>query len=412
MKHSLRHVVVPIVSLLIFIVAMWQFLPTIDEREFHRDEARWIHRAEYVRELANPFRDYWDESTWADGETLDHRNRLRAQPPVGSYLMGIGFLLQWQPLPDIGYWNMDRDDAWNAEQGNMPTHNMLVTARRTTSTLSALTAVGIFLIGTRITNLTGAAIGGIFFALHPLARYLSTFAGSDAALVFFLVMSALAAARLAEKPTWPRAVLLGVLIGLGGGVKLSPLGVAFALAATGLILVASKVSTNKRLGLMLLSTPVIAGITFVASYPYLWRNPIGNSLNVLRYRTLSFDLQGSLWQQVAVETRPEAIARIWNRFASADWSVWGRFTGWSMPIEPVLALVGAVILVVMVIRRGLHTATAQIAAVLGASTAITVLGLQVDWARYHYPVLVAMAVCIGIVAGAIQIAIQKRIRQT
>ena len=95
--------VVPIVSLLIFIVAMWQFLPTIDEREFHRDEARWIHRAEYVRELSNPFGDYWDESTWADGETLDHRNRLRAQPPVGSYLMGIGFLLQGQPLPDIGF---------------------------------------------------------------------------------------------------------------------------------------------------------------------------------------------------------------------------------------------------------------------------------------------------------------------
>lgn len=412
MMTRLRANATPILAFLIFALAMSQFLPTINDREFHRDEARWIHRAEYVRELTNPLSDYWDEATWADGETLDHRNRLRAQPPVGSYLMGIGFLLQGQPLPDIGYWNMDHDTAWNAEQGNMPSHDMLVTARRTTATLSALTAVGIFLICTRLTNLTGAAIGGVFFALHPLARYLSTFAGSDAALVFFLAMSAMAAARLAEKPSWPRAILLGVLIGLGGGVKLSPLGIAFALAAIGLLLVAGKAAMSKRLGLMLLSTPVIAGLTFVATYPYLWRDPIGNSLNVLRYRTLSFDLQGSLWQQVAVETRLEAFERIWNRFASAEWSVLGRFTGWSAPIEPILAVAGAAILLALVIRRGLHSPTALIAAVLGASTAITILGLQVDWARYHYPILVAVAVCSGVAAGALQMAIQCRFRQT
>lgn len=412
MMTRLRANATPILAALIFLLAMSQFIPTIDDREFHRDEARWIHRAEYVRELANPFSEYWDEATWAEGETLDHRNRLRAQPPVGSYIMGIGFLLQGQPLPDIGYWNMDHDDTWNADKGNMPSDDMLVTARRTTTTLSALTAVGIFLIGTRLTNLTGAVTAGVVFAVHPLARYLSTFAGSDAALVFFLAMSALAAARLAEKPTWPRAVLLGVLIGLGGGVKLSPLGVAFALAAIGILLIANKALINKRLGWMLLSTPVTAGVTFIATYPYLWRNPIGNSLKVLRYRTLSFDLQGSLWQQVAVETRAEAIERIWHRFASVEWSVLGRFTGWSAPIEPVLAVAGAIILLVMVIRRGLNSPSALSAAILGASTVITVLGLQVDWARYHYPILVAVAVCIGVAAGAVQTAVQGQIRQT
>src|SRR5699024_3619054 len=216
----------------------------------------------------------------SDGESLDHRNRLRAQPPVGSYMMGIGFLLQGQPLPDIGYWNMDHDTEWNAQQGNLPDDEMLETARRTTATLTALTAVAIFLIGTRLTTTIGGVVGALVFALHPLTKHLSTFAGSDAALVFFLALSALLAARLAEKPTWTRAALLGIAIGLGGGVKLSPRGIAAALAIIGVVLRATSSSSQRspRLALMLLMQPFIAGATFVVSYPYLWRNPIENSL--------------------------------------------------------------------------------------------------------------------------------------
>lgn len=398
---------VSVVAVAIFLFSMWQFLPTIDDREFHRDEARWIHRAEYVRELANPFSNYWDESTWADGESLDHRNRLRAQPPVGSYVMGIGFLLQGQSLPNIGYWNMDHDTPWNAEQGNMPTDTMLTTARRTTATLTALTAVAIFLIGTRISTITGAALGAVFFSLHPLARYLSTFAGSDAALVFFIAMSALCAARLAEKPSWPRAILLGFMIGLGGGVKLSPLGIAFALAAVGLLLIVRKQPVRRPLGIMLTSMPVVAGITFVVSYPYLWQNPIENSLNVLRYRSMSFDLQGSMWEQVAVETRWEAVERIWNRFGSVEWSVLGRFADVGWPLENVLALAGMAVLVRLVIRAGLASSAAMIAATIGSAVLITVMGLQVDWARYHFVILLAMALCIGTLIGGIESAIRK-----
>lgn len=389
---------------------MWQFLPTIEEREFHRDEARWIHRAVYVRELSNPFSDYWDESTWSDGASLDHRNRLRAQPPVGSYLMGIGFLLQGQSLPDVGYWNMDHDTEWNAQQGNMPNDEMLETARRTTAALTALTAVALFLIGTRLTSTIGAAIGALVFTFHPLSMYLSTFAGSDAALVFFIALSALFAARLAEKPTWIRAVLLGIAIGLGGGVKLSPLGIGFALAIIGVPLLVAKSKRSPRLALMLLMQPFIAGATFVISYPYIWRNPIENSLNLLRYRTMSFDLQSSLWGQVAIDSPLEAIERIWNRFSSEEWSLLGRFFGIAIPLENLIALVGIVVLVILVLRRGLSSPTALIAATIGASTAITILGMQVDWARYHFSILLAMSLCIGIVAGSIDLRFRRRFR--
>jgi hypothetical protein len=40
-----------------------------------------------------------------------------------------------------------------------------------------------------------------------------------------------------------------------------------------------------------------------------------------------------------------------------------------------------------------------VAAVLGSVTAITVYGLEADWARYHLPVLLLQAVGIGVIAG-------------
>lgn len=403
-----KRLITPLLCVLLFLFAMWQFLPTINEREFHRDEARWIHRAVYLRELAHPLGPYWNEATWANGDSMDAVNRLRAQPPMGSYLMGVGFLLQGQPLPDIGYWNMDHDDAWNAGQGNMPSDEMLTTARRTTATLSALTVVLIFLIGTRLTTTAGAATGAIYLALHPLARYLSTFAGSDAALVFFIALATLCAARLAEKPTLPRALLLGIAIACGGATKLSPLGLAIALACLGvLLLVFYPKSRARSLATYLLLTPVVAGIAFVLGYPYLWKHPIENSLHLLRYRSLSFEIQGTLWQQVAVETRAEAIQRIWQRFSSDDWSVLGRFFGWAVPVENLIVLAGIVAIGWLVYRRGLASPTALVATTMGASAAITIVGLQVDWARYQFPTLLAMSLCIGVAFGAVELWIRK-----
>ncbi len=101
-----------LISTALFFLACWQFFGALGDRPMHRDETRWIHRAAYIRELMHPFSNYWDEETWiANGDTLDERYRLRAQPPMGSYVTGIGFLLQGQDLPNIGFWNMDQDDA-------------------------------------------------------------------------------------------------------------------------------------------------------------------------------------------------------------------------------------------------------------------------------------------------------------
>ena len=73
-------------------------------------------------------------------------------------------------------------------------------------------------------------------AFHPLMIQLSSQALADTFLVLVLALTALAACWLADRPTWPRALLLGTLLGLGGLIKLSPLLLAIPLAGLGVLL--------------------------------------------------------------------------------------------------------------------------------------------------------------------------------
>jgi len=401
-------------ALLLFLLACWQFLGAVDNRPMHRDEARWIHRATYVREILHPLGDYWDESTWIErGGTLDERYRLRAQPPMGSYVMGIGFLLQGKPLPDIGFWNMDQDDAWNAANGNQPSHAEVLTARRTSAVVGAITVVAIFLVANRLTNAIGGVVAGLMLTFNPLMEHLATFAGSDAVLALTIALTAVAAYRFADKPTWPRAILLGILPGLGASTKLSPLGITIPLALLGILAIGYRLLHHRlsptrlpappplRAGIQLLTTPVVALLTLIISYPYLWQNPIQHIRNLIDYRQWGMEIQSTLWQQIAVDSRTDALRRVGIRLGD-EWTILSRL-GWTWfptGTELAIACAGLVILLWLVIRHGLWSAHALAAAVLTSETAITIYGLNADWARYHLPILLLTTTCIGVACGS------------
>jgi hypothetical protein len=401
----------------VFIFAFTQFLPAVDDREFHRDEARWIHRSVYVREALDPFGPYWDENTWlSSGASMDEQYRLRAQPPLGSYVMGIGFLVQDGELPDTGFWNMDFDTEWNDAAGNKPTDKQLFTGRRTNAVIGALTVVAVYFIARRVTNDIGGVVSAAFLAAHPLMIYVATFAGSDAVLGLTIALAAVAAYRFADRPSWFRAITLGVVIGLGGAAKLSPLGISAVLAALGAAVLLRLgmgrrtwrwALPSTRTAIQLISTPIVAGITLVASYPYLWRSPVRNTLNLLDYRTLGMELQGSMWEGIGVTGPFHALQRIGRRLGS-EMTLAGRLEpGISPAFEMAVAVAGLVILLWLVARRGVWSGTGLIATVLLAETAITVIGMRADWARYHLPVLLLTATCTGIAAGQLGDAIWR-----
>jgi hypothetical protein len=169
-----------------------------------------------------------------------------------------------------------------------------------------------------------------------LSIYLSSLAGSDALVTLFVVLATLVAMMLANRPTWPRAILLGVLLGLGGSAKLSPLAIAIVLAVVGMILVihgwrssGRGARHDGRLGWRLLVQPPLAAATFIASFPFLWSDPVGRTRELLEFRAIEMYNQGVLWSELNVEGPVDALGRIGNWLGDID-SVTGQLF-WCWP---------------------------------------------------------------------------------
>ena len=391
---------------LVFVFALWVNLHAIPTTEFHRDEARWIHRARFLEELGDPTGAYWRES-----------ELMLGQPPLGSYLMGLGLLLQGRDLQTNGYYNFHYSQAWNQRHGNMPTDLDLQAARRTDSVVGALIAASVYLIASALVNPVAGLAAVALLVPHPLSIYLSSLAGSDALVTLFVVWATLAAMALATRPTWPRALTLGVLLGLGGAAKLSPLGLAIPLAGAGLVLIvhdwrarSASAAHDGALGWRLLPQPAIAAATFIALYPFLWPDPVRRTWALLQFRTDEMYNQGVIWQELKVDGPVDALSRIGHWLGEVD-SVTGQGinvvaklfgANWKpMGWDLVLAVIGALILTVLAIQRGLGSRWAMALLVLGGEFALIVLGMRADFSRYLLPVLVGTAVSGGLVVGTV-----------
>ncbi len=402
-----------VLALAVFLVALAVNLAAIPTTEFHRDEARWIHRARFVAQLRDPLGPYW-----ADSELM------WGQPPLGSYLMGVGLLAQGRDTETNELYNFHFSEPWNRRHGAMPEEPDLLAARRTNAVVGALVSAGAFLIACGLAGRIAGLVAALMLIPHPLSIYLGSLAGSDALLTLTIAAATLLAMRLAARPGWPAAIGLGVACGLGASTKLSPLLMAIPLAGLGGVLLLwamTRWATGAgrahaaALGWRLLTVPAVAFATFVVSYPFLWPDPVGRSLTLYRFRVKEMANQGAIWNQLYVAGPVDAVSRIGNWLGDID-SVTGNAaralaglagidwhpSGLDLP----LALAGALVLAALVLRQGLASPAALAAVVLGGQVALVVFGMRADFARYLYPVLLAQAVCIGLVAGAAVAAIR------
>jgi hypothetical protein len=421
-SHQRSLLLLLLLCVLVFSISLWQTGDELDATRFHPDESRWINRAHYVNDLANPTGD-----AWAD------RYLTRGQPPMGSYIIGLGLLLQGRDVTTNGPWNFEYGDEynvnWNSFMGNMPSRADLEAARRFNAVLGAFSCVFVFLIVTRLTNVIGGLIGGIFMAINPLQITMSSQALADAPLIFIVGLTTLAAMWLADRPSWPRALLLGVLLGFGASAKLSPLFLAFGFGGIGLgllfdgylrripyagrvwaLLVRGDRAVIHRLGWMLLALPAITYTTFVLSYPYLWSDPIARTKHLFDFRQYEMANQARLWNDRAVSSRFEAMRRVWAAFENHYTST-GRvvdFTGrligkgWGqVGIDGIFEAAGIVLFIGLALRHGIISRHFMALAVLGGQAALIIAGMRVDFNRYYLPILLFLAVSVGILAGQI-----------
>jgi hypothetical protein len=367
-----------------------------DDTGFNPDESRWLSRAHYLADLAEPL-----GPTWAD------RYMTRGQPPLGSYMTGLGLLLQGRDLATNPPWDFSQTWEVNVAIGNKPVPADLAAGRHTSAALVALTALALIAAARTVVPAAWAVVAGALYALHPFTSYIGSLAVSDALFGFLIALAALAARAFARRPSWVRAAILGIVLGLGGATKLSPLVVAAGLAAAASLALLwhclRRRSRSHRDVLWAgrgLAIGVAAVVAFVAIYPYLWFDPIGRTSNLFAFRAEEMAAQAADWPVMAVPTRSEALRRVGvnfsERFSLAD-AATRVLAGQPAPllareIEMLFPLAGILLMAAAAARDGPASPRALVFAVLGGQVLVTVLGMRSEFDRYHVPMALLGAV--------------------
>jgi hypothetical protein len=392
----------------------------VERTAYFNDESRWINRADFIKEAFHPFSAFWED-----------RYIVRAQPPMGSYIIGLGMLVQGRDLTTNGPWifeyGFSPDISWNVIGGAMPSRDDLFAARRTNAVAGAIAVVALFLLVTHFTNWVGGLAGGLFLALNPLQLYLSSLGVSDELFVALFALAALAALHFARAPSWPRALLLGLVIGMGTSTKLSPIFVGFALAGAGALLVVQSLINrlpkigsiwraipganapgSARTGWLLISVPIVATVFTLVTFPYLWPAPKTRIIFLFQYRASEMDSQARIFPGAAIHNRWQALVRIWRQFQN-HYSTTEKYVhvlhgaagsyidqhGFDVP----LAGLGLVLLAIIVIRRGIMSPSFLAAFVLVCEGLVIVMALRIDFQRYYGPILFVFAVGVGVAIG-------------
>jgi hypothetical protein len=177
-----------------------------------------------------------------------------------------------------------------------------------------------------------------------------------------------------------------------------------------------------RLGWMLLALPLIAATFFVASYPYLWSDPIGRTEVLLDFRRDEMRAQSRYFRVAAIGSRTEALSRTWTMLEER-YSASGKFLvkfgiteprpghrdgaepGYDLPFT----LAGTAIFVALALWRGFRSPMLMAFLILGGQSLVIFIGLNVDFERYYLPFVLTLAVGLGVGAGEAATLLMSRI---
>ena len=328
--------------------------------------------------------------------------------------MGMGLLAQGRDLETNAPWDFSLTWEQNIAIGHKPVPEDLAAGRRTSAALVALTAVALIGVARIFLTMPWAIAAGALYAIHPFTVYIGSIAMSDALFGVLIALAAWAAAAFARSPSWGQAILVGVVLGLGGATKLSPLAVAAGLSAAGVLLFVLATIRHRRFarreaayavrGLVI---GVAAVLTFIASYPYLWPDPIAHTRHLFAFRVEEMAAQASDWPVMAVPNRVEALRRVnlnfterYNLSASLVSLSGGPATAPLVrQVEFAIPVLGIILMAGLAVRDGPYSPRALALAVLGGQVLVTVVGMRSEFDRYHVPMAL-----LGAVAAAVALA--------
>jgi hypothetical protein len=202
-------------------------------------------------------------------------------------------------------------------------------------------------------------------------------------------------------------------LGLGGATKLSPLAVAAGLGAASVLIFAVATLRRRRFAYQEASyaargivISVAALLTFIASYPYLWPDPIAHTRHLFAFRVEEMAAQSSDWPVMAVPNRVEALRRVnlnfterYNLSASLISLVGGPTAPLVRQVEFVIPVLGIVLMAGLAARDGPYSPRALALAVLAGQVLVTVFAMRSEFDRYHVPMAL-----LGAIAAAVALS--------
>lgn len=414
-----------IIVVLIFLAGFTFYLSGVEEQDYHLDESRWINRAHYLEDFFDPF-----------GPTWNHQYLTRGQPPVGSFSIGLGLILQGQDLDTNNAYDFRRVRDWNEDYGTLPSDQDLMAARRWNSLLGAAAASVLYLVVRNLTNPVGGIVAAIFYLANPLEIWYNRIALADSTLTLTLALLFLSTIHFMRKPRWWLAIAIGILIGLGGGNKFTPLALSVPLAGVGGLLLLRawwfrrkhpklksesfwRLPAFSDMSWMLMSTPFVALATFILTYPYLWPDPIRRTLWMLDFRQMEMDNQYRLNPQFQTNSPLESLKMTYDTLGNT-WSSTLQIFEW-LQVDRVgdilsstdlwLAVAGIGMLTIVGIRKGLRSAELMVAALIVFQFATIIVSMRVVFERYYLPIMFGEFVAIGCTVGYITSRFSRKQKQ-
>lgn len=393
--------IVVVAALLLF-----RMLHDFDKVRFHIDEAHWIETSEAFEALRAPLSSpQWDVSY----TTL-------TQPPVVRYVIALGRIAGgYAPvdLPRVG-WELGASEAENLRRGARPNDRLLHWSRLPMALLAVGIGLAIFLGAYQLGGAVAAYTWVGLFVFSHFLRYHFRLAMGESPLVSVILLAILMCCWIARRsgragdasPGFGAFLLLGMIAGLAGAVKLNGLAVGGAglavLAALALRRGLEQAARVRLLAVGGVALALGASGTFFAVNPFLWRDPATRVKQMFEMRVTEMKAQTDLFPTTRLDTLAKRVVRIPQQILQDCATL--RFRGFFL-LNLALTLTGAVVLVRRAVRWLREPGSDPLAFCVLAGAAFAcapTLLSPLDWGRYFIlPVvfstfLIALGVGVGV----------------
>lgn len=366
------------------------------------DEANWLGTARFFLVLFvrhDVSAESWPDSYWT-----------RTQPMIPRYVMGGWLWARGQEYEHLDP-NYDHRRKWtsNVEEGKAPSNALLTEARIPMRALTVVAAVLLYGVVRVLAGPLGGAAASLLFSGSPyLALHMVRAMGEPPFIAFLLatLLVILLAVKRGGKggPGWRWGILAGVLLGLAFASKLTAIIAIVAIvlwggwALLGDILgrwlpLPASASGGRRVLLWSLLVVGVGLATFVATNPFLYRDPVGRTLLLFQNRQTEMSAQAQIDPSRAVTSRATSARMVWHNSLVEDTWTESRL---HRPVEAVLAVLGLVWLALRALR---HRAEALLLLwVVGFFGGVTVgLGYVLD--HYFVPTATMGLILTGLTVG-------------